>query len=196
MKHASRRKLQNGLNDSYIIFLLSARYWKYMEMIYSIEYLLRPVTAQLHKCVTVYVTVVDSIPTRGIQIFYIFLSSLWCPRQRTALSSATQHAMPPGFGDKWGTNLTLGSLCLPCCVWYTAWNWFIELRLKIILTKHIKSLYLRWFNACSLDLLFLFIFWCHTVLEHFLFIEAKLVLEIYFTMQQKSNKSASILKYY
>ena len=37
------------------------------------------------------------------------------------LSSTTQHAMPPEFGRQWGTGvLTLGSLCLPCCVRDTA----------------------------------------------------------------------------
>ena len=43
------------------------------------------------------------IPTRKKGIFvyiYIFISSLWC---RAALSSATQNAMPPELGGKWGT---------------------------------------------------------------------------------------------
>ena len=38
-------------------------------------------------------------------------------RQSAALSSATQHARRPELCGKWGTEcLTLGSLCLPCCV--------------------------------------------------------------------------------
>ena len=33
--------------------------------------------------------------------------------------------MPPEFRRKWGTEcLTLGFLCLPCCVRDTAWSWF------------------------------------------------------------------------
>ena len=50
--------------------------------------------------------VVGSIPTRGEEIFiyvYIFISSLWCRGGSAALSSATQHAMPPEIGRKWGT---------------------------------------------------------------------------------------------
>ena len=40
-------------------------------------------------------------------------------RQSAALSSATQHAMPPEFGSPLSAErsvLTLGSLCLPWCV--------------------------------------------------------------------------------
>ena len=57
-------------------------------------------------------------------------------RQSAALSSATQHAMPPEFGWKWGT---LGSLCLSCYVRNTAWSWFIsKLAKKISQVKHTK----------------------------------------------------------
>ena len=50
--------------------------------------------------------VVGSIPTRGDEIFiyiYIFISLLWCREENAALSSATQHVMPPEFGRKCGT---------------------------------------------------------------------------------------------
>ena len=50
--------------------------------------------------------VVGSIPTRGNEIFiyiYVFISSHWCRGESAALSSATQHAMPPEIGKKWGT---------------------------------------------------------------------------------------------
>ena len=56
--------------------------------------------------VTVNRLVVGSIPTRGDEIFiyiYIFISSLWCRGESAALSSATQHAMPPEIGGKWRT---------------------------------------------------------------------------------------------
>ena len=48
--------------------------------------------------------VLGSIPTRGDEIFiyiYIFISSLWSRGESAALSSATQHAMPPEIGRKW-----------------------------------------------------------------------------------------------
>ena len=41
---------------------------------------------------TVNATVVGSIPTRGNEIFNIFISSLW-QRSKVALNSATQYAM-------------------------------------------------------------------------------------------------------
>ena len=50
--------------------------------------------------------VVGSIPTRGDEIFiyiYIFISSPWYRGETAALNSATQHAMPPEIGGKWGT---------------------------------------------------------------------------------------------
>ena len=50
--------------------------------------------------------VVGSIPTWGDEIFiyiYIIISSTWCRGKSAALSSATQHAMPPEFGGKWET---------------------------------------------------------------------------------------------
>ena len=50
--------------------------------------------------------VVGSIPTRGDEIFIyinIFISSVWCRGESAALSSATQHAMPPEIDGKWGT---------------------------------------------------------------------------------------------
>ena len=63
-------------------------------------------------------------PTRGDEIFiqiYISISSLWYRGKALELSSAIQHGMPPELGRKWGTEcLTLGFLCLPCCVRDTA----------------------------------------------------------------------------
>ena len=50
--------------------------------------------------------VLGSISTREDEIFiyiYIFISSLWCRGENAALSSATQHAMSPEIGGKWGT---------------------------------------------------------------------------------------------
>ena len=65
-----------------------------------------------------------------IYIFFALVS-----RKSAVLSSATQHAMPPEFGKKWGTEcLTLGSLCLPCCMRDTPWSWFI---LFIIFIFHV-----------------------------------------------------------
>ena len=55
-------------------------------------------------------------------------------RQSAALRSATQHAMPPVFGKKWGTEChTLGSLCLPCRVRDMTWSWFIYLIKTVML---------------------------------------------------------------
>ena len=52
--------------------------------------------------------VVDLIPTRGNEISDIFISSvLWfASRQRTALSSVTQRAMPLEFVKKWRTEVS------------------------------------------------------------------------------------------
>ena len=47
------------------------------------------------------------------------MTSLWCRGKSAALSSATEHAISPELGGKWVTCvsvLTLGSLCLACCV--------------------------------------------------------------------------------
>ena len=60
--------------------------------------------------------VVGSILTRGDEIFiyiYIFISSLWCRGESAALSSATQHAMPPEIGGKWGTECLNTKFPLP-----------------------------------------------------------------------------------
>ena len=70
--------------------------------------------------------VVGSIPTRGDEIFiyiYIFISSLWCRGESAELSSATQQAMPPEIGVKWGTegeSLNTGFPLLTLCVRDTA----------------------------------------------------------------------------
>ena len=61
--------------------------------------------------------VVGSIPTRGDEIFiyfYIFISSLWCRGESAALSSATQHAMPPEIGGGWGTECLNTRFTLLC----------------------------------------------------------------------------------
>ena len=60
--------------------------------------------------------VVGSTPIRGDEIFiyiYIFISSLWCRGESTALSSATQHAMSPEIGGKWGTECLNPTFPLP-----------------------------------------------------------------------------------
>ena len=66
-----------------------------------------------------------------LNIYFHFLALV--SRQSAALSSATQHAMAPELGRKWGTEcLSLGSLFLPCCVRDTAWSWinyFTKVRL-------------------------------------------------------------------
>ena len=61
-----------------------------------------------------------SIPTRGDEIFtyiyysfYYFHSFALVLRLSAALSSATQHAMPPEFGRKWGTECLNTSFPLP-----------------------------------------------------------------------------------
>ena len=52
---------------------------------------------------------------------YLYLSlSIYVSRLSAALSSATQHAMPPEFGRKWGTEylntrFPLTTLCTPVC---------------------------------------------------------------------------------
>ena len=45
-------------------------------------------------------------------------------RLSSALGSATQHAMQNSAESGEQSVLTLGSLCLPCCVRDTAWSWF------------------------------------------------------------------------
>ena len=74
-----------------------------------------PVEVQGHKRVIENRTV-GSIPTRGDEIFiyiYIFISSLWCREESAALSSATQHAMPPEIDGKWGTEYHNTRFLLP-----------------------------------------------------------------------------------
>ena len=62
---------------------------------------------------------------RNIYLYLYFHSFALVSRQRAALSSASQHAMPPELGGKWERSvLTLGSICLRCCVRDTAWGWF------------------------------------------------------------------------
>ena len=60
--------------------------------------------------------VVGSISTQGDEIFiYIYISIFFALVSRTsvALSSATQHAMPPEFGRKWGTECPNSRFPLP-----------------------------------------------------------------------------------
>ena len=62
--------------------------------------------------------------------------------QSAALSTtATQPAMLPEFGRKWGTEcLNSGSHCLPCCVRDSAWSW----------NMFYKYAYKYW-GRCSID---------------------------------------------
>ena len=74
--------------------------------------------------------VVGSIPTRRDEIFnYIFISSLWCRGESAALSSATQHAMPPEIGEKWETEYLNTRLPLPTllCAGYS-----VKLKKKVL----------------------------------------------------------------
>ena len=60
--------------------------------------------------------VVDSIPNRGSEIciyIYILISLLWRRGKSAALSSAIQHAMPPQFGGKCGTECLNNKFPLP-----------------------------------------------------------------------------------
>ena len=71
-----------------------------------------------------------------LNLYFHFL--VLVSRQSAALSSAIQQAMPPEFGRKCQRRvLTLGSLCLPCCVWHIAWIWFL----------YLKHLYVAWSNT-------------------------------------------------
>ena len=79
--------------------------------------------------VTVKSTGCVSIPTRGsiiIIIIYIFISSLWCrgKARRWVPPVSTQYPQNTAESGERSV-LTLGSLCLPCCVQDTAWSWFI-----------------------------------------------------------------------
>ena len=56
-------------------------------------------------------------------------------RQSAALSFATQHAMPPELGGKWGTECLNTKFLLTCCVRDTAWSWFIFYFIFFILVK-------------------------------------------------------------
>ena len=52
--------------------------------------------------------------TSGIEIFiYILISSLWRRGKTQRFTSATQHAMPPEFGGKWGTDCLYTRFPLP-----------------------------------------------------------------------------------
>ena len=76
---------------------------------------LRPVVAQGHKMWLLTRLVVCPISTREKEMFNIFNSSLWCRGISAALSSVTQCFQ--NSADNWERSvLTLGSLCLPCCV--------------------------------------------------------------------------------
>ena len=58
--------------------------------------------------------------SRRLNVFFALVSRL-----SAAFSSATQHAMPPVFDRKWGTEC-LNTSFLSCCVRDTAWSWFIH----------------------------------------------------------------------
>ena len=88
----SFRKIQKKLSNIY-------------QIISKFLILLKPVVAQWHKHVT------KTVNARGCGGNEIFRIIALVSKQSTALSSATQHAMPPEFGCKWVTEcLTLSSL--------------------------------------------------------------------------------------
>ena len=76
-----------------------------------------------------------------LNLFFHFFALV--SRLSAALSSATQHAMPPEFGRKWGTEclMTLGSLCLPCCVRDTAW------RMLVFIINGYTYVYHKWIRC-------------------------------------------------
>ena len=88
---------------------------------------MKPFVAQRHK-VWLYRLVVDSIPTRGNEIFiyiYIFISSLWCgDKARRWVPPINMQCLQNSAKSRKRTVLILASLCLPFCVRYTAWSWF------------------------------------------------------------------------
>ena len=107
-------------------------YWNaylvYLQIFLSIDVLLRPVVAQGHKVLLYNRQVVGSIPTRGDGIFtyiYIFISLLWYSGKARCwvLPLNTPCLQNSAESGKWSV-LTLGSLCLPCCVRDTAWSWY------------------------------------------------------------------------
>ena len=59
-------------------------------------------------------------PLQKMKYLFIFIFSFrrsGVEQSKATLSSATQHVMPPEFGRSGERKvLTLGSLCLPCCV--------------------------------------------------------------------------------
>ena len=67
----------------------------------------------------------DSIPTRGNDIFNSFISLLWSLVQaKCGIEFTTQQAILPEFSRKWRAEcLTLGSLCQPCYIRNTACSW-------------------------------------------------------------------------
>ena len=73
-----------------------------------------------------------STPTRGNEIFIHFFALV--SRQSAALSSATQHAMPPEFGGNWGTEClnTRFPLPTPLCTRYSV---------KLIVFYNILNIY-------------------------------------------------------
>ena len=76
-------------------------------------------------------------------LFKIYISVCWLWSRGKALSSATQHAMSPECGGNWENGvLTLGSICLPCCVRNTTWSWF---NFYYLLYSFVKCGYLFFF---------------------------------------------------
>ena len=69
-------------------------------------------------------------PLEVTKYLLTFVSSLWCRDKSSALSSATQHALPPELGGKWRTVCTRCPLptllCSGCSVkpiWFWSFNY-------------------------------------------------------------------------
>ena len=122
---------------------------------------MRLVVAQGHKVWLQNRLVVGAIPTLGNEIFikiYIFISSLWCRVKNVALTSATQHKMPPDFGGKWGMECfnSRFSLSTLLCAGYSVKVKkrekikFIKLRVTIFLTLiNVNYNELKTFGKCK-----------------------------------------------
>ena len=72
------------------------------------DYLNMVAVTQGHKCAIINTMVVSSIPTSGSEIIIICISCSFhaVTRQKAALSSVIQHAMPQEFGERWETEVS------------------------------------------------------------------------------------------
>ena len=83
---------------------------------------------------------------------YILISFSLISRQNSVLNFAVQHTLPPEFSGngEWSV-LTLGSLCLLCCVWDTDWKkifinpYFLKKKRTLMRSLWCPSVYL---SAC------------------------------------------------